>query len=114
MVVDPNEPRPYYNGFFGTAGYASAEILLQQPYQAAPAEMWTLGVLLSYLLTGSPPFLTTEDAINGKIVWEDTPGPKPSKAAINLMRKCLDPNPRTRATVHRVKADRWLRQLDRS
>ncbi|KAG6812599.1 hypothetical protein H0H92_001950 [Tricholoma furcatifolium] len=108
-VVDPNEPRPYYTLFYGTTAYASPEILLKQPYQAPPAEIWTLGVLLSYLLTGTSPFPTVQDAINGRIVLSNKA--KVSKAAISVMRRCLDPNPKTRATISQVKAHRWFSQL---
>ena len=66
VVADPSRPRPYYNLFFGTTAYASSEILLKKRYQAPPAEVWTLGVLLSYLLTGHSPFPTEEDAKEGK------------------------------------------------
>jgi serine/threonine protein kinase len=108
-VVDTNEQLPYYVDFYGTVEYAAPEILLHQRYQAAPAEIWTLGVLLSYLLTGTSPFLTTEDAINGRVVL-NVRGAKPSRAAMNLMTWCLDPNVRTRATISEVKAHRWLTQ----
>lgn len=53
MVENPNESRPYHTLFYGTTAYASSEILLKKPYQAPPAEVWTIGVLLSFLLTGS-------------------------------------------------------------
>ncbi|RDB16851.1 Serine/threonine-protein kinase pim-2 [Hypsizygus marmoreus] len=107
-VVDPNEPRPYYTLFYGTTAYASSEILQKKKYQAAPAEVWTLGVLLSYLLTGASPFPTVKDAINGRIVLADILGARLSRTAMSLMRRCLDPNPETRATIAEVKAHRWL------
>lgn len=107
-MVDPKDPRPFYTLFFGTTAYASSEILLKKEYQAPPAEIWTLGVLLSYLLTGTSPFPTIKDAINGRIVLADIPGARLSRAAMGLMRRCLDPNPRTRATIDEVKGHRWL------
>ncbi|KAF8070183.1 kinase-like domain-containing protein [Lyophyllum atratum] len=107
-VVDPSEPQPYYNLFYGTTAYASPEILLKKEYQAPPAEIWTLGVLLSYLLTGTSPFPTVRDAVNGRIVLADIPGARLSRTAMNLMRRCLDPNSKTRATIAEVKAHRWL------
>ncbi|KAG5645198.1 hypothetical protein DXG03_006716 [Asterophora parasitica] len=107
-VTDPNEPPPFYTQFYGTTAYASPEILLKKEYQAPPAEIWTLGVLLSYLLTGSSPFPTAKDAINGRIVLADMASAKISRTAMSLMKRCLDPNPRTRATIEEVKAHRWL------
>ncbi|SJK97243.1 uncharacterized protein ARMOST_00494 [Armillaria ostoyae] len=108
IAVDPTKPRPYYMFFYGTTAYAAAEILLKKPYQAAPAEVWTLGVLLSYLLHGMSPFPTVKDAIKGRIVLEEYP--KLSRLAWDLLRKCLDPNPKTRATIQEVKEHRWLNQ----
>lgn len=107
-VVDPNEPRPYYKLFYGTTAYAAPEILLKKEYQAPPAEIWTLGVLLSYLLTGSSPFPTVKDATNGRIVLADIPDARLSRTAMSLMRRCLDPDPRTRATISEVREHRWL------
>ena len=108
IVVNPAEPRPYYKTFYGTAAYASSEILLKKDYQAAPAEIWTLGVLLSYLLAGISPFPTVRDAIDGKIFLSESVAGKISDDAIDLMRICLDANPRTRATIRQVKAHPWL------
>ncbi|KAF9268856.1 Pkinase-domain-containing protein [Marasmius fiardii PR-910] len=105
--VDPSELRPYYTLFYGTTAYASSEILLKKPYQAAPAEVWTLGVLLSFLLTGSSPFPTVKDAIAGRIGLTDWRNIV-SRPAMSLMRHCLDPDPKTRATIAEIKAHPWL------
>ncbi|KAF7966390.1 hypothetical protein HWV62_38863 [Athelia sp. TMB] len=86
VIADPNEPRPYYTLFFGTIAYASSEILLKRPYQAPPAEVWTLGVLLSYILTGMSPFPTQQDAIDGRIILAEIAGVELSPACLDLMR----------------------------
>ncbi|CAK5281543.1 unnamed protein product [Mycena citricolor] len=106
-VVEDPETRPYHTLFFGTTAYASSEILLKKPYQAPPAEVWTVGVLLSFLLTGSSPFPTVKDAIDGRIVLSDCPKDV-SAGALDLMRLCLDPNPKTRATIGEVRIHPWL------
>ncbi|KAJ7262178.1 kinase-like domain-containing protein [Mycena haematopus] len=107
VVEDPNEARPYHTLFYGTTAYASSEILLKKPYQAPPAEVWTIGVLLSFLLTGSSPFPTVKDAIAGRIILTDCPS-HISRTALDLMNICLDPNPQTRARIAEVRAHRWL------
>ncbi|KAJ3517214.1 hypothetical protein NLJ89_g655 [Agrocybe chaxingu] len=109
-VVDPTQPRPYYTMFYGTAAYASSEILLKKNYQAAPAEIWTLGVLLSYLLAGISPFPTVRDAVDGKIFLSEKVVGKISEDAMDLLQKCLDADPETRATITQVKAHRWLQR----
>ncbi|VDB95982.1 unnamed protein product [Peniophora sp. CBMAI 1063] len=111
VVVDPKEPRPYYTVFFGTTAYAASEVLRKKPYRAPPAEVWTLGVLLSYLLTGMSPFPTERDAIAGRIVLheKDGPGSWVTVEAEDLMFRCLDPNPDERAVIAEIVSHPWLR-----
>ncbi|PFH51477.1 hypothetical protein AMATHDRAFT_175049 [Amanita thiersii Skay4041] len=108
IVTDPGRPRPFYQQFFGTAAYAASEILRQEKYQAPPAEIWTLGVLLSYLLTGTSPFATVKDAADGTLTLMNSSECGVTTTAIELLQRCLDPNPRTRATIEEVKAHPWL------
>ncbi|KIJ67710.1 hypothetical protein HYDPIDRAFT_83282 [Hydnomerulius pinastri MD-312] len=108
-MVDPNEPRPFYKLFFGTTAYAASEVLLKLPYQAPPAEIWTLGVLMSYLLTGMSPFPMEEDAIEGRIVLSELPGKKLSSSCLHLMSRCLEPDPSLRADIEEVRCHHWLR-----
>lgn len=107
-ISDPAHPAPEYEQFFGTAAYASSEILLKRKYKAAPAEIWTLGVLLSYLLAGVSPFPTVRDAVEGRIFLSESLGLKPSEDALDLMRKCLDPDPETRICISEIKSHPWL------
>lgn len=99
-----------YDQFYGTAAYASSEILLKKKYHAAPAEVWTLGVLLSYLLAGVSPFPTVRDAVEGRIFLSESLGLLPSDSAMDLIRKCLDPNPQTRYTIGEIKKHPWLNE----
>ncbi|KAI0088017.1 kinase-like domain-containing protein [Irpex rosettiformis] len=109
VVADPTSPRPFYSLFFGTTAYASSEILLKKPYQAPPAEIWTLGVLLSYLLTGHSPFPTEQDAIDGRMVVRETRGGgRISRAALGLMARCLERDPERRADIAEIRGHRWL------
>ncbi|KAF8798731.1 kinase-like protein [Phlegmacium glaucopus] len=110
IAVNSAEPRPFYTLFYGTAAYASSEILLKKSYQAAPAEIWTLGVLLSYLLAGVSPFPSVRDAVDGKLFISENVAGRISDEAMDLMRRCLDPNPETRATIARVQEHPWLRE----
>ncbi|KXN90616.1 Serine/threonine-protein kinase PSK2 [Leucoagaricus sp. SymC.cos] len=107
-ICDPSKPRPFHTQFYGTAAYASSEILLRKRYQAGPAEIWTLGVLLSYLLTGNSPFPSPRAAVEGRIVISEPPGVHLPQEAVNLMRRCLDPNPFTRIKIQKVKEHPWL------
>ncbi|KAH7914123.1 kinase-like domain-containing protein [Hygrophoropsis aurantiaca] len=107
-IVSTSEPRPYYKLFFGTSAYAAAEVLLKQRYQAAPAEVWTLGVLMSYLLTGMSPFPTEKDAIEGRVVLSEVPGKELSRTCLHLLSRCLEPDPTLRADIKEVRNHPWL------
>jgi serine/threonine protein kinase len=108
VVVDPAEPRPQYTLFFGTTAYAASEVLQKRPYRAPPAEIWTIGVLLSYLLTGASPFPTERDAIAGRVILASHASGYVSQSAEELMLRCLDPDPERRADIDEVRAHRWL------
>ena len=110
IAVNPAEPRPFYTLFYGTAAYASSEILQKKSYQAGPAEIWTLGVLLSYLLAGVSPFPTVRDAAEGKLFLSERVAGNISDEAMDLMQRCLDPNPETRATISQIQEHPWLRR----
>jgi len=84
-------------------------VLLKQPYQAAPTEIWTLGVLMSYLLTGLSPFPTEADAISGHIVLPKLALRRLGRSCLHLMRRCLEPNPHLRADIREVRGHEWLK-----
>jgi len=108
VIEDPLKPRPFYDVFYGTTAYASSEVLRKQAYRAGPAEVWTLGVLLSFLLTGCSPFPTEGDAIAGKVRLKAAIERKLSTGVLDLMRICLEPEPDKRATIGEVRKHRWL------
>ena len=108
VIEDPSKPRPFYEVFYGTTAYASSEVLRKQAYRAGPAEVWTLGVLLSYLLTGSSPFPTERDAIEGRVRLKAGIERKLSRSAVGLMRVCLEPEPDRRATIEEVRNHKWM------
>lgn len=108
IISDPKLPRPYYDVFYGTTAYASPEILLKRRHQAAPAEVWTIGVLLSYLLTGMSPFRSDQDTLMGHVSLADNAGNKISSSCLNLLQRCLHPDPYQRATISEVRNHPWL------
>ncbi|KAL1713816.1 kinase-like domain-containing protein [Schizophyllum commune] len=107
-VCDPAGPRPFYTDFRGTSTYAAAEVLRGEPYQAAPVEVWALGVLLAFLLTGSSPFATAEDAAQGIVGLVEVPGQHLSDGAMDVLARCLEVNPKTRITIHDLKRHPWV------
>jgi serine/threonine protein kinase len=109
-IVDPAEPHPFHTVFVGTTDYAPPEVLLKRPYQAPPAEIWTLGVLLSFLLTGEHPFPRDKDVpVTEEHIMQDDRTPRAvSPSCLNLIRRCLEPDPEKRADVREVRSHPWL------
>jgi serine/threonine protein kinase len=105
VITDVRKPQPYFNRFFGTMTFASSEILQGKPYRAPHAEVWSLGVLLSILLSGQCPFPDPAAAIKGRIsklkgAW--------SPEALNLLVMCLEVDPDRRATIGQLRDHPWV------
>ncbi|KAG9011211.1 hypothetical protein FRB94_008810 [Tulasnella sp. JGI-2019a] len=113
VIRDVTQPEPYYSTFFGTVSFAASEILQDHAYRALPAEIWTLGVLLSFLVTGEAPFLDEAHAIAGIPSFskprKDGGQLRLSNDCIDLICGCLRPDPDQRFTIKDIKRHRWLR-----
>ncbi|KDQ21730.1 hypothetical protein BOTBODRAFT_99789, partial [Botryobasidium botryosum FD-172 SS1] len=101
VIWNSERAPPFYDRFYGTKTFASSEILRKKPYQAAPAEAWSLGVLLCFLVAGQSPFVDVPAAIAGTISR-----PKKgtvSRECMHLIRGCLRVDPHERYTVEQIK-----------
>ncbi|CAD6897508.1 unnamed protein product [Tilletia controversa] len=107
VVSDPRAPAPYFNRFYGTMTFASAEILQGKLYRAPQAEVWSLGVLLSILLSGECPFSDPTAAIKGRI---SKPKGMWTSESLELMMRCLDVDANRRATVAELRESPWVRR----
>lgn len=105
VIFDPRQPAPLYHRFHGTTSFASAEILRGEAYQAPPSEVWSLGVLLSILVTGECPFSDAEAAKVGKV---SRPKVRLSPEVEHLMRSCLDVDVSSRITISQIRRHPWL------
>ncbi|KAJ9478652.1 putative protein kinase [Pseudozyma hubeiensis] len=105
VITDVRKPQPYFNRFFGTMTFASPEILQGQPYRAPHAEIWSLGVLLSILLSGQCPFADPAAAIKGQI---SKPKGAWSSDALNLLLMCLEVDVERRATIAQIRDHPWV------
>ncbi|XP_050947904.1 CBL-interacting serine/threonine-protein kinase 1-like isoform X5 [Cucumis melo] len=97
----------------GSPNYVAPEILANRGYDGAASDIWSCGVILFVILTGLLPFDDTNLCVlyqkikNGEI----TELPKwLSQGAQNLIRRILDPNPKTRITMASIKRDDWFRK----
>ncbi|XP_045546201.1 hormonally up-regulated neu tumor-associated kinase homolog A isoform X1 [Salmo salar] len=96
----------------GSPAYAAPELLSRKKY-GPKVDVWSIGVNMYAMLTGTLPF-TVEPfslrALHQKMVDKDM-NPLPpslSTAAICLLKKLLEPDPAKRPNIHQVMVDSWL------
>lgn len=96
----------------GSPNYVAPEILANRGYSGTTADVWSCGVILYVILTGYLPFDDRNLAVlYQKIARGDVQIPKwLPPGAQKMIRRILDPNPVTRATVAEIKANEWFRQ----
>lgn len=96
----------------GSPNYVAPEILANRGYDGAAADVWSCGVILYVILTGYLPFDDRNLAVlYQKITRGDVQIPKwLSPGAQRMIKRILDPNPLTRATIPEIKADAWFRE----
>ncbi|XP_068664241.1 CBL-interacting protein kinase 1-like [Aristolochia californica] len=96
----------------GSPNYVAPEVLANKGYDGATSDIWSCGVILYVILTGYLPFDDRNLAVlYHKIFKGETQIPKwLSPGARNMIRRILDPNPRTRLTIAQIKADEWFTQ----
>lgn len=112
----------------GTVIFTAPEIMMREnddePYDAAKADTWSCGVVLYCMLYGRHPFVTPEELASGedlgvKIFSRVTAGTMLvdedlaemlSEGALALLKRMLDANPATRASLEEVMEDPWFQK----
>ncbi|XP_076876293.1 hormonally up-regulated neu tumor-associated kinase homolog A isoform X2 [Brachyhypopomus gauderio] len=96
----------------GSPAYAAPELLSRKKY-GPKVDVWSIGVNMYAMLTGTLPF-TVEPfslkALHQRMVDKDM-NPLPpsiSSAAVSLLKSLLEPDPSKRPNIHQVMADSWL------
>jgi len=95
-----------YNDFEGTRVYAPPEWLLTRRYSASSLTVWSLGILLHDLVVGDIPFEEDEQILQGLPDWSNTTALSP--ALKDLIRACLDTDPRSRLSLEQLASHPWL------
>ncbi|XDV54406.1 hypothetical protein PO909_022702 [Leuciscus waleckii] len=96
----------------GSPAYAAPELLSRKKY-GAKVDVWSIGVNMYAMLTGTLPFTVEPfslQALHRRMVDKDM-NPLPpyiSSAAVNLLKRLLEPDPDKRPTIHDVMTDSWL------
>ncbi|XP_010250123.1 PREDICTED: CBL-interacting serine/threonine-protein kinase 24 [Nelumbo nucifera] len=96
----------------GTPNYVAPEVLSNQGYDGSAADIWSCGVILYVLMAGYLPF----DEIDLPMLYKKINAadfscpPWFSPGAMALIRKILDPNPKSRIRIEGIKNDPWFRK----
>lgn len=102
----------------GSPAYAAPELLSRKKY-GPKVDVWSIGVNMYAMLTGTLPF-TVEPfslrALHQKMVDKEMNPLPPSlcTAAICLLKKLLEPDPAKRPNIHQVMADSWLQLANKN
>jgi serine/threonine protein kinase len=106
-----------HQGICGKKLYMAPEIFISsQPFNAAKADIWALGIALFIMLTGAPPFddedfksymhfvSTLEDGLLTSMVAFR----RLSSSAVELISRILRPNPSERLSLIDILAHPWI------
>ncbi|EOY31088.1 Protein kinase domain - like 10 [Theobroma cacao] len=96
----------------GTPNYVAPEVLSNQGYDGAAADVWSCGVVLFVIMAGYLPFDEIDlptlykkvNAAQFSFPFWFSPGAK------SLVQKILDPNPKTRIKIEGIKNDPWFQK----
>ncbi|KAF2263474.1 Pkinase-domain-containing protein [Lojkania enalia] len=102
----------------GSPHYAAPEVIQTQEYDGGKADIWSCGVILFVMLTGSPPFNYSGDDSQLKYLFRNIARanyvmPEDlSREAKNLIRKILVPDPRRRISIEAIWDHPFLHKYD--
>ncbi|KAL4318934.1 hypothetical protein GQ457_18G003550 [Hibiscus cannabinus] len=94
----------------GTPNYVAPEVLGNEGYDGAAADVWSCGVILFVIMAGYLPF----DEIDLPTLYKKISAAQFScpfwfsPEAKSLIQKILDPNPKTRIQIEGIRKDPWF------
>jgi hypothetical protein len=105
---------------YGTLSFVAPEVLIRQPYNKQ-IDIWSIGVILYYMLSGLLPFDDEEDneeVIAKKTVFTELEFPDKnfksrSEEVKDLITKCLIKDPNTRYTVENFLSHGWIKKYNK-
>ena len=102
-----NEPM---TEFCGSLGYCSPECLFKAPYDGKLSDIWSLGVTLYAMVTGSLPWdCSDQTKMFSQILEAKYPEPKVSPACKNLIGSLLKVQPTDRMPLNEVLKHGWFK-----
>ncbi|KAE9619731.1 putative protein kinase CAMK-CDPK family [Lupinus albus] len=112
------KPGEKFNEIVGSPYYMAPEVLKRN--YGPEVDIWSAGVILYILLCGVPPFWAeTEQGVAQAIIrsvvdFKREPWPKVSDNAKDLVKKMLDPDPKTRLSAQEVLDHPWLQNAKKA
>ncbi|XP_046411151.1 serine/threonine-protein kinase grp [Neodiprion fabricii] len=96
----------------GTLPYMAPEVL-DRPYHAEPADIWSCGIILVAMLAGELPWDQPLAECPEYIAWKEgkltlTPWSKLDNTSLSLAKKVLNHLPSTRFTLKQIKEHHWM------
>jgi len=106
------------NEGYGTIAFISPEILQRLPYNYK-VDIWSLGVIIYFLLSGEIPFMPKSSKLEEMILYICNKDPtfskkfdKISKDAIDLIKVCLEKKPGDRISIEEVVNHKWFKNIN--
>ncbi|KAI8445955.1 CAMK/CAMKL/MARK protein kinase [Phakopsora pachyrhizi] len=104
------EPRRLLDTFCGTTGYAAPEMLAGRKYLGQEVDIWSLGIILHSLLTGSLPFDDDDEEVMKSMIIAGE-FDVPSFLSINasdLIKSILQQDPKARPSIDKILSHSWF------
>ncbi|KAG5900341.1 hypothetical protein JTB14_026349 [Gonioctena quinquepunctata] len=98
----------------GTKPYLAPEVL-QRPYRAPPADLWSCGVVFVAMLTGELPWSEAVEHNDDFVRWKkemyisETPWSKLGNTALSLARQILNIDVKKRLTLEQIEKHPWMK-----
>ena len=100
--------------YCGSYAYAAPEVVLGDPYDGEPADIWSIGVVLYAMVSGRLPFKDNDiKTLLSDIASKITFRSRISKECQDLVRGMLTFNVSDRMTLEQIKAHPWMRSASK-
>ena len=100
---------------YGTLSYVSPEVLLRTPYNKE-VDIWSLGIILFYMLCGHLPFkgsnqsIVADKIVNDDLEFDEDEWKNMSKDVKKLIAGCLIKEPEDRITIEEFLNHPWVKK----